>query len=317
MQGQPTEWREEARARGIPPEFAQRIRDRGAALDMSLTQNLYGPLLSAQRRDGVQVNSDIAYGADPRHRLDIYRSTAGDDAPRPILLFLHGGGFVRGDKAEKENVGQYFAREGFVVAIANYRLAPQVEWPAGAQDVIAAFRWLQEQGAGFGGDPDRIFLAGESAGAAHVAAATLLRTLHPRDGMPVAGVVLISGVYNVELERMARRQFGVATPDPRNDAYFGTDPGRHAAMSVVRQVDASPIPILISYAELDLPQMQVQAGELFATLVVRHGFDPDLLVVRGHNHLTQVYSINTGDESLSSPVSAFLRRHCGPMEPGK
>jgi acetyl esterase len=262
MQGQSTDRRDEARAPGIPPEFAQRIRDRGAALDMPLTQNLYGPLLSAQRRDGVQVSSNIAYGTDPRHRLDIYRSTAGDGAPRPVLLFLHGGGFVRGDKAEKENVGQYFAREGFVVAIANYRLAPQVEWPAGAQDVIAAFLWLQQQVAGFGGDPDRIFLAGESAGAAHVAAAALRRDLHPRGGMPVAGVVLISGVYNVELERMARRQFGVATPDPRNDAYFGTDAGRHAAMSVVRQVDASPVPMLISYAELDPPQMQVQAGGL-------------------------------------------------------
>ncbi|MEY2853874.1 MAG: hypothetical protein RL030_1006 [Pseudomonadota bacterium] len=317
MQGSSTDWREEGRPAGIPPEFAQRIRDRGAALDMPLTQNLYGPLLSAQRRDGVQVTSNLAYGTDPRHRLDVYRSTADEDAPRPVLLFLHGGGFVRGDKSEKENVGQFFAREGFVVAIANYRLAPQVEWPAGAQDVVSAFVWLQQHVVGLGGDPRRIFLAGESAGAAHVAAAALLRTLHPSGGLPVAGVVLISGVYNVELERMARRQFGVATPDPRNDAYFGTDKGRHAVMSVVRQVDAPPVPMLISYAELDMPQMQVQAGELFATLVVRHGFDPDLLVVRGHNHLTQVYSINTGDETLSAPVSAFLRRHSGLMEAGK
>ena len=118
-----------------------------------------------------------------------------------------------------------------------------------------------------------------------------------------------SGVYDVELERLARKQFGVATPDPRNDAYFGLDGERHSEMSTVRNIDAAPVPTLITYAELDPPQMQVQAGELFAALVTRHGFAPELCVVRSHNHLTQVYSINTGDQSLATPVCAFLRRH--------
>jgi acetyl esterase len=136
-----------------------------------------------------------------------------------------------------------------------------------------------------------------------------MRRFHPPGGLAVAGVVLISGVYNLELERLARRQFGVATPDPRNDAYFGSDASRQAQMSTVRNIDTAPLPLLITYAELDLPQMQVQAGELFATLVVRHGFYAELHVVRGHNHLTQVYAINTGDESLSRRVREFLHRH--------
>jgi acetyl esterase len=66
---------------------------------------------------------------------------------------------------------------------------------------------------------------------------------------------------------------------------------------------------LITYAELDPLQMQVQAGELFARLVVSHGFTPDLHIVRGHNHLSQVFSFNTGDESLSAPVLKFLASH--------
>jgi triacylglycerol lipase len=53
--------------------------------------------------------------------------------------------------------------------------------------------------------------------------------------------------------------------------------------------------------------MQVQAGELFARLVTRHGYRPQLRVIRGHNHLTQVYAVNTGDESLSAPLLEFLR----------
>jgi acetyl esterase len=294
---------------GVPAEIAARIRARGAVLDMPLTQALYASLLGNQRRDGVVVTRDVAYGGDDRHRLDIYRPADAGSALLPVLLYLHGGGFVRGDKSEKENIGYHFARSGRVVMVANYRLAPAAVWPAGAEDAIAAHAWACANASRYGGDPQRIFLMGESAGAAHVATATLVRRFHPPQGLAIAGAVLVSGVYDVELERLARRQFGVATPDPRNDAYFGSDRERYALMSTVRLIDAAPVPLLITYAELDPPQMQVQAGELFAALVTRHGFQPELQVVPGHNHLTQVYSINTGDESLSHPICQFLRKH--------
>ncbi len=227
--------------------------------------------------------------------------------PRPAIVFLPGGGFIRGDKADRENVGQYFAHHGYVVAVVNYRLAPAHCWPAGALDASASFSWLRKQAADLGIDPAAIYLVGESAGAAHVAAATLVRKFHPPGGAAQAGTVLISGVYNPVLEMQARDQFGVATPDPRNEAYFGSDFSRYKDMSTIALMDAAPSsPLLITFAELDLLQMQVQAGELFARLVTEHGYKPHLRVIRGHNHLTQVYSVNTGDESLSAPVLEFL-----------
>jgi triacylglycerol lipase len=178
---------------------------------------------------------------------------------------------------------------------------------AGAEDVRSALDWARANASEYGGDPGRIWLLGESAGAAHVATATLLRRFHPPEGLPIAGAVLISGVYNVHLERLARAQFEVPTPDPRNEAYFGSEFERYPSMSVAELIDSRPFPLLITYAELDLLQMQVQAGELFARLVTHHGFAPQLRVIRGHNHLTQVYSINTGDASLTAPVLQFLR----------
>ena len=229
----------------------------------------------------------------------------------PVIIVFPGGGFVRGDKSERENAGLVFARAGVVTVIPNYRLGPTHRWPAGAEDVVRAVSWVRTHAAGYGGNADLIWLVGESAGATHVASATLLKRFHPPGGLPIAGAVLISGVYNLELERRARRQFGIATPDPRNEAYFGTDFERYPSMSLVDQIDVEPLPILITYAELDLVQMQVQAGELFARLVTRHGFSPELQVIRGHNHLTQVYSLNTGDESLSGPVLKFLHGHRG------
>ncbi len=289
---------------GLPPEFAARIRARGNVLDMQLIKELYVPLLAAQSHADIQVDHDLVYGSDARQKLDIYRP-AGEALP--IIVCLHGGGFIRGDKSQRANVGLRLAREGFVVVVPSYRLAPTHRWPAGAEDVSLVLDWLQINAATYGGDIKRVFVSGESAGAAHVAAATLIRRFHPRAGLHIAGAMLISGVYNLQLDYLARRQFNLSTPDPRNEAYFGSDFNRYPAMSTVELIDAAPFPLLITYAELDMPQMQVQAGELFARLVTRHGFQPELAVIAGHNHLTQIYSINTGDDSLVAPLLKFVR----------
>jgi acetyl esterase/lipase len=291
---------------GAATGLEQQIRERGAVLDLRFAQALYKPLLAGQPREDVEVVRDLPYGEDARNRLDVYHPRAGSGTARAVLVFFHGGGFIRGDKGDRDNVGFYFARRGCVVVVANYRLAPAHTWPAGAEDVVAAYAWTHRHIAGFGGDRQRIFLAGESAGAAHVAAATLVRRFHAVE-LEIAGAMLISGVYNVHLEGLARQQFGVATPDPRNEPYFGSDFARYPAMSTVALIDAPPAaPLLITYAELDMPQMQVQAGELFARLVVEHGWQPHLKVIPGHNHLTQLYAINTGDEALSSVMLDFM-----------
>jgi triacylglycerol lipase len=285
-----------------------RIRARGPVLDMAFAQSLYRPLLEKQRRDGVEVTSDISYGPDIRHRLDIYRPQAAGAEPRAVMVFLPGGGFIRGDKADRENVGQHFAREGVAVVIANYRLAPEHMWPAGAEDVSAVYTWVRTHALLYGFDPSAIFLVGESAGAAHVAAATLIRRFHPAAGLYLAGIALISGAYNPVLEKLAREQFGVSTPDPRNEAYFGSDFANYRNMSTVALMDTPPsAPMLITFAELDLLQMQVQAAELFVRLVTEYGCNPQLRVIRGHSHLTQTFAVNTGDESLSAPLLEFLR----------
>jgi len=290
----------------VPPEIEQRVRALGPVLDMPFTRAIYDPLLASQPRAGVRIVREQAYGTDRRQKLDIYAPDPAPTAPVRVVIVFPGGGFVRGDKSERENAGLLFARAGLLTVIPNYRLGPTHHWPAGAEDVVRALDWVRVHASEFGGNPDDIWLIGESAGATHVASATLLKRFHPSGGLPIAGAVLISGVYNLELERRARRQFGIATPDPRNEAYFGTDFERYPSMSLVDQIDVEAFPLLITYAELDLVQMQVQAGELFARLVTRHGFAPELQVIRGHNHLTQVYSLNTGDESLSGPVLKFL-----------
>lgn len=290
---------------------AARLRALGPGFNLPEVQALYAPLLAQQPREGVLLQADLAYGPHPRQRLDVY-APAAPGRGRPVLVWWHGGGFIRGDKAQRANIGWWGAREGFVVVLPNYRLAPESRWPSGPQDVAAVLPWLHDQVGAFGGDARHTVLAGESAGAAHVAAATLLRRFGVNRSTGLCGAVLASGPYNARLERLARSAFGTPTPDPRNDAYFGTDDADTLAeFSLVDQVDAAPFPLLISMAERDLLQMQVQAGELFARLVTQHGFQPELRLLREHNHFSGGHSIGTADTSVSGPLADFVRRCAG------
>lgn len=296
----------------LPASVVARLRDLGSGFHLPEVQALFEPLLAVQPRDGVRAQADLAYGGHDRHRLDVYAPAT--PGPHPVLVWWHGGGFIRGSKAQRANVGWWGAREGFVTVLPNYRLAPESRWPCGPEDVAAVWQWLQTHAPGLGGDPARVVLAGESAGAAHVAAATLMRRFQP-SGWRVAGAALFSGPYNARLEGLARPAFGIATPDPRNEAYFGPDRAAWDAASIVDQVDAAPFPLWISMAERDLLQMQVQAGELFARLVSRHGFQPELRLLQDHNHFSAGYGIGTADTGTSAALAAFVRRCTGTPNP--
>ncbi len=109
--------------------------------------------------------ADIPYlpNGGPAHQLDICRPRHADH-PLPVILYIHGGGFVMCDKDTHRGIGLIYADQGHVVFNVNYRLAPRYPYPAALADVGRAFAWVAENAARYGGDPDRIIIAGESAG---------------------------------------------------------------------------------------------------------------------------------------------------------
>ena len=116
-----------------------------------------------------RVDTDIAFGDGQRQRLDVYApSDAEADAALPVIVFIHGGGWRAGDKAGYEFAGHAFSSRGFVTVIPNYRLSPDGHFPDFVEDGAAAIRWVRENIAARGGDPDRIIMVGHSAGA-HIA----------------------------------------------------------------------------------------------------------------------------------------------------
>ncbi len=114
----------------------------------------------------VEVHRDVAYTSSGHndHRLDVYRRKD-LKGPRPVVLYIHGGGFHLLSKDTHWLMGLLFARAGYVVFNMSYRLAPAHPFPAAMEDVSDALVWLKKHAPAFGGDVDNLVFAGESAGA--------------------------------------------------------------------------------------------------------------------------------------------------------
>ncbi|WP_260929302.1 alpha/beta hydrolase [Novosphingobium sp. 9] len=137
-----------------------------------------------------------AFGPDPRQRVDVYTPKARSLAPRPIIVFFYGGSWNSGTRTGYAFVGRALAARGFVVAIPDYRLVPQVRYPAFLEDNAAAVRWVRSHAAEFGGDRDRLILAGHSAGAYNAAMLALDPRWLGKDRTAVRGLIGLAGPYN-------------------------------------------------------------------------------------------------------------------------
>lgn len=239
------------------------------------------------------THAELAYGPHARHRLDVYLpGTPVQDAP--VLVFVHGGGFLKGDKGGADawpnaNVGRMAARVGFVGVVINYRLAPDDVWPSGAQDIAAVVTWLGQNAAPYGGHPGRIVLAGTSAGAVHVAGYLKLA-----GDAAIRGAVLLSGLY------------GYTPLDERDMLYYG-DETLYAGRMPMAAVAATRLPLLLACAQYDPPRFQAEFLGLMHDRLARHGSMPRAAIVSGHNHYSMPMHLGTSDDRLAREICAFVR----------
>jgi acetyl esterase/lipase len=288
----------------VPKDVAARIKEIGPVLNPEMIAEmfkLYAPLMP-KAPAGVAVKEDLAYGADERQKLDVFAPEKSAGRTLPVVIFVHGGGYVGGAKTRPglpfyQNVGYFFARNRVVGVNMTYRLAPKNPWPAGGEDVAAAARWVHKNIAEYGGDPEHIVLFGQSAGATHVAQYVFDASLQPKSGGDgVKGAIIQSGIFDP----------AGAPPGPNIEAYFGKDRESWHAKSPYGKLLGRKIPVFLITAELDPPPFKEESARLRDELCKVRGC-PRHTELAGHNHLSEILHLNTADDSVGTDILGFVR----------
>jgi len=283
----------------LPQEARDAIQKIGPVINVRETAKLLAPLQRKEPYAGVAVTRDEKYGSDERHRLDVFRSNDAATA-LPVLLFVHGGGYVRGDKRAPgspfyDNVMLWAVEHNMVGVNMSYRLAPANPWPAAVEDIAAALAWTHANIARFGGDPARIVLMGHSSGATHVSSYLAHPGIAGRSPARPAGAILLSGNYDLKPE----------IDLPGEPSYFGSDTTLWADRSSIAGLAKTNVPLLVAHGELDVPYYIDQAEALKARLCSESKC-PTFVSVSGQSHMSEIYGLNTTDTSLSEPMQSFI-----------
>lgn len=188
--------------------------------------------------DTYQLVKDRPYGDQARQRLDIYRPASAQNLS-PVVVFFHGGNWQYGSKGDYLFAAEALASRGFIVVIPDYRLYPEVRYPAFIEDGAAAVSWTLDHLADWGGDPDRVYLMGHSAGA-YIAAMLALdgRWLGPGRAR-IRGTVGLAGPYDF-----------LPLIDPALKTIFGTEPDL-ARTQPIAFVDGTAAPFLVISGDSD------------------------------------------------------------------
>ena len=287
----------------------ERIRQIGPDITPDNIQASFGLYAREHEEAGHRAPTlarDLQYGPDPRNRLDVHSGEAAA-SPLPVLVYVHGGGFVGGDKhipgtPYYDHIGAWAVSRGMVSVTMTYRLAPEHPWPAGAQDVGHAVAWVTEHIGDYGGDPARVVVTGHSAGATHVAG---YLAGHAGSRADAAAGVLLSGIYDLTATQ----------PGGAQAAYFGDDPSQYSARSPLAGLVSSGTPVLFDVAEFDPPMFHQQAGGVAEAFMRRHGTLPPLVYALRHNHISEVAALGIDDDALGIPLLRFIESVTGTVLP--
>jgi acetyl esterase/lipase len=293
----PASWAQQS---PMPEEMASKLLELGRVNDAPKTAQLCGPLQEKEPYQGVKIERDVRYGDADRNLLDVFMPAAAS-SPRPVLIYVHGGGFVRGDKRApgspfNDNIMLWAVRNGYIGVDVTYRLAPQAVWPAGAEDLATAVQWVSDKIGERGGDAGHIYLMGHSSGAVHVADYVSRPEFHKVKNGGLAGAILVSGIYDMP---------ATAAGDYR--VYFGADPARYAEQSSLPGLLTTNTPMMVVAAELDPPGFVQQFELLKQASCKRASGCSRAVMLRQHSHMSEVYSINTVDTRLTSELLDFMK----------
>ena len=268
--------------------------------------------------------ADVAYveNGHERHRLDIYEPDTASDAPLPVMFWIHGGGWVVGDKSDVALKPKVLTERGFVFVSTNYRLLPDVTMDVLIRDVARSLGWVHRNIARFGGDPNRIFVGGHSAGAQLAAlictddrllkevsvSFDVLKGCVPVDGdtYDIPKIIMTAehrqALYGGKMFTFGHRQ------------KFGNDPEKHVDFSAVTHVaqDKSIPPFLILYFSGN-PDTRAQARRL-GDVLKSNAIPATVYGKRDTNHGRLNNDLGRPDDPATVEFYKFLDSNVGPQQ---
>ena len=250
-----------------------------------------------------QRGHGVAYGVHPRQRLDIYAPVKRGSDPLPIVVFFYGGGWVRGHRSEFGFVGRALAARGFLAVLPDYRLAPEHRFPAYLEDGALALKWVVEHAAELGGDPDRIAVAGHSAGG-HLAGLLAL------DGRYVGAAGLAQDTIKAAALISAPTNF-LPFVDPRAIAALGAHEPAHETQPYHFARGDAP-PLLLQHGTSDIIVRARNAQQLHRKIEAAGGV-AELKLYRqaSHSDPIKAFSPMFGGLPVLDDLQDFLEKRIG------
>jgi triacylglycerol lipase len=302
----------------VPPAIAAQNRALGQRIDVPSAIRTYTPVEEQPpyAASEAKITRDVAYGTDPRYRLDIFAPPTASTHLRPVVIFATGGDFTRkidlpGGAPFYDNVVLWAAKHGLVGVNTDRRPLRGGKWEYGPQDMAAMIGWVRAHIAQYGGDPDKIVFLGHAYGSTQLVS----YLAHPQywccNGRPgIVGATVISAPLNLQPAtsppappRAAAPAVGVTGrappargPNPLFDA-------RHSDLAGLKNIT---IPIFLGAAQFEGAQ-QKQSEQVLQQRLCAMGHCPTFKEFADHNHLSVMFSFNTPDASVSGPILDWIR----------
>jgi arylformamidase len=265
-----------------------------------------------------RVQRDIPY-AEPknvRQTLDVYAPPNASN--RPIVFWIHGGGWVRGDKSEVKTKPAAFVDRGYVFVAINYRFVPDATIKEIAGDVAKALRWVHRNAGQYGGDPNSIFVMGHSAGAQLAALVCIDDRYLKAEGLSlrmVKGCVPVDGdTYDVATQvKMAE----AVQQRPYFDSHrrkFGHEAALEDLSAVTHVARDKGIPPFLIIHVADYPQSRTGLqSHLLATSLIHHGgVSAKVLSVPGKTHVTLDSDLGMPGDLTTDAILRFISEQLNP-----
>ena len=293
----------------IPEYIKVRMAEIGPVWGLNVSNNvqemieLFSQVLAHSPRKNLESFHEIHYGSDTRNVLDIFKPSQALSSP--VLVFVHGGAFVDGSKDRSQeiyaNVLRCFNRYGFVGVNLEYRLAPDHKYPEATNDIASAMYWINQNIKAYGGDPQKIFLMGHSAGAAHTSDYLYNQKRKSPLIDSILGHIIVSGRVRIEIRQ--------DNPNAKKvEAYYSNNSDIHEQCSVVNMIGDNFVETMIAIAEFENPLIDIHCIELAHKISQIKNKSPRISWLEGHNHTSIIGSLDTDDTRLARSILSFMEK---------